>query len=101
MASSGKEGAGGSSSKPGDVEKVTNVPGDPSQVKFRRKLKVLAVCLPRGLLHEGCAQNSEGAEILPYLRASKFDAHCFPDTRRIPWMPGTGLKAVSESQLQK
>lgn len=91
MASSGKEGAGGSSSNRAGVERATNIPCVPSQVKFRRKLKVLAVCLPRRLFHEGCAQNSEGAEILPYLGASKFDAHCFVDIR-IPRTPGTGLK---------
>ena len=59
VASSGKEGAGGSSSKPGGVEGVTTVPCVPSQVQFTRKLKVLAVCLPRGLLHEGYAKKSE------------------------------------------
>lgn len=92
VASSDKEGARGSSSKPGGVEGVTNIPCVPSLVKFRRKLKVVAVCLPRGLLHEGYAKNSEGAEILPYLQASKFDAHCFLDTGRIPQTPGTEQK---------
>lgn len=59
-----------------------------SQVKFTSKLKVLAVCLPRGLLHEGYAKKSEGAKILPYLQASRFDTHCFLNTGRIPQTPG-------------
>lgn len=65
------------------VERIVIIPMAFPMFYSKKKLKVLALCLPKWCVNTppwGCGKNWERSQILSCLEANKLDSHCFIDT---------------------